>query len=147
MSKKRKNSAGTPDTSANVVSGLVFAAIVLTLLTIIQPMPVWTATYTVTTIADSGPGSLREALSTATAGDTIEFVIGTPQYRYARLHVFDNHRQQSDHRRRQPDHYRRRRTLSDFQHRTGSYYILVEYYRSFQKKRNIGIALDGQFRI
>src|SRR5207245_6217535 len=42
-------------------------------------MPGWApshaATMTVTSLADSGPGTLREAIATASSGDTIDFGI------------------------------------------------------------------------
>ena len=40
-----------------------------------QPAPVLAATLTVTSLADSGPGSLRDAISTASPGDTIVFAV------------------------------------------------------------------------
>ncbi|TDR41745.1 hypothetical protein DFR29_110229 [Tahibacter aquaticus] len=40
--------------------------------------PAWAATITVTTNADSGPGSFRQAVSSAVAGDTINFNLAWP---------------------------------------------------------------------
>ncbi len=39
-------------------------------------LPLWSTTFTVTTSADSGTGSLRAALTSAMAGDTIDFMSG-----------------------------------------------------------------------
>ena len=89
MSKKRdhkKHLAGTPGhlvgtpvsspaSSGNVTAGFVLAAIVLTFLTVLPPPPVWTATYTVSTVYGIGYGSLDWAVSTAGPGDTIDFAV------------------------------------------------------------------------
>jgi hypothetical protein len=41
-------------------------------------LPSWAATYTVTSNADSGTGSLRGALASAANGDTIDFSLTYP---------------------------------------------------------------------
>ena len=56
-------------------SVMIFAASVLICAGI---SPVWAATLTVTSTADSGPGSLRDTIAAASPGDTIDFsVAGT----------------------------------------------------------------------
>ena len=55
---------------------LVLAAFLALLLLPVLPGGVQAATRTVTTAADSGPGSLRDAIASAGAGDTINLSIG-----------------------------------------------------------------------
>lgn len=47
----------------------------LVAVSLIHPLGVGAATLTVTTTADSGPGSLRDAINTAAPGDTITFTL------------------------------------------------------------------------
>lgn len=49
----------------------------IALLLLLAALPLSAATRTVTTTADSGPGSLRQALLDAQSGDRIEFAIGS----------------------------------------------------------------------
>lgn len=44
----------------------------------IGTLPAWAATQTVTNTNDSGPGSLRQAITSASSGDTIQFSLPNP---------------------------------------------------------------------
>ena len=48
-------------------------AVPLTALALLLPSPATAATHTVTNLADSGPGSLRQTIATASASDFITF--------------------------------------------------------------------------
>ena len=50
----------------------------LVMLAVFSALPVFGNTITVTNTADSGPGSLRDAIATAAPGDTINFSVQTP---------------------------------------------------------------------
>jgi hypothetical protein len=54
---------------------LLTFAVTVALLTLAAGRPAYAATKTVTTLADSGPGSLRQAIADAAPGDTIEFAV------------------------------------------------------------------------
>jgi hypothetical protein len=54
---------------------LALVALVLLSVSLITPQPAHATTYTVNTLADSGPGSLRTAMMSVVAGDTIAFGI------------------------------------------------------------------------
>ena len=55
--------------------GAALLAALLCVFALVRPSDVVAATLTVTSTADSGAGSLREAIDLAGAGDTIEFLV------------------------------------------------------------------------
>ena len=54
--------------------GFALVALWLALLCAVSDA-LWAATLTVTSLADAGPGTLRQAIADATSGDTIDFTV------------------------------------------------------------------------
>lgn len=73
------NFATSPSTTSTRTSG-AFRVIALMAMTLLVAPTSFAATFTVSTLADHGPGSLRAAIASATAGDSVLFapsLIGT----------------------------------------------------------------------